>query len=681
MTTAASSHAPLALAAVATAGVLVYAVWAERRRRAELAALQAQLSSWRGQLTALKEQIDVQCKQIAAVWKSHAVVFTVCQYNILASYLGDNKQPWFLYGCPDMNEGLRERITAKFYERGPDGKFCNLGWPKYAIGLLTDEQQRLVEEEHERHFAWEARRERLLQTVRETNSDLISLVELDRYEEFWKPEMEKLGFDSAYRKRPRKASADGCGIFWRRHLFELIDQDHLEFVDRMDPETGRTSKDRCALFVLLRHVHSSERMIFISTHLARNPEDCTQTKMRAKQAAALFQKLTPFAAHHDALDAPVILAGDLNTTNIRQLGNIARAVLELCDQPVHPFVFSAMATRSLPTSVTSTRRMRIDYLLHSTAVQMVDAPNMPALASPIPDDEHPSDHIPLVIKVRIKSELSQLHEMARGWVLMVLADGSSGDYAGPAVPLSSEELDKAFAFFDVDADGLGITEGELAAGMRELSFEQRTPQLLTVLRRELQDAMFSGQLAFKRQADGTWDVLPLQRAAFRRVYVVCFERMKGTFRNEMYEAFSYFDSDRSGTLTHDELLATFRAACPFDLPVADFERIWQQLDSDNDGQITLDEFVDSIIHRQYHANEDQASFSARKAGVSMAVPKGKDTRRDNLRLLASKSRGYEPTLSATSEQPSDKASEKPKPPPVEVQPMSWRGRSSELASP
>ena len=49
-----------------------------------------------------------------------------------------------------------------------------------------------------------------------------------------------------------------------------------------------------------------------------------------------------------------MLAGDLNTTNIRQIGNIARAVLELCDQPVHPFVFSALSTRSMPTSVTQT---------------------------------------------------------------------------------------------------------------------------------------------------------------------------------------------------------------------------------------------------------------------------------------------------------------------------------------
>ena len=58
------------------------------------------------------------------------------------------------------------------------------------IGLLTDEEQRLVVECNERYFAWEARREKLLQTVRDTDADLISLVELDMYDEYWKPRLE-----------------------------------------------------------------------------------------------------------------------------------------------------------------------------------------------------------------------------------------------------------------------------------------------------------------------------------------------------------------------------------------------------------------------------------------------------------------------------------------------------------
>ena len=43
------------------------------------------------------------------------------------------------------------------------------------------------------------------------------------------------------------------------------------------------------------------------------------------------------------------------------------------------------ATRSTPTSVTSTRRMRIDYLLHSSQVAMDDTARMPLLTTPIPE--------------------------------------------------------------------------------------------------------------------------------------------------------------------------------------------------------------------------------------------------------------------------------------------------------
>ena len=48
-------------------------------------------------------------------------------------------------------------------------------------------------------------------------------------------------------------------------------------------------------------------IFFVSTHLARNPEDPGQTRTRAKQAAQLFQCLAKIAAKFDAVDAPVVL--------------------------------------------------------------------------------------------------------------------------------------------------------------------------------------------------------------------------------------------------------------------------------------------------------------------------------------------------------------------------------------
>ena len=276
-----ADHTPVVVAAAAAVAV-------------GLVVLGRNVGLWRRDEKSLRESVrelqekvhELQAEQ-QALWASQSVVFTVAQYNILASYLGDNRQPWFLYGLPAgaLPDSRREAIMTKFYEKDQQGQFVNVGWPNYVTGLLSDEEQRQIEAYNERYFVWEVRRAKLLDTVLGTGADLISLVELDLYESFWQPSMHKYGYDSVYRKRPRASSRDGCGIFWRRKLFTLEADDHLDFVDRQCQETGAQSKDRCALFVLLRHVHSGERILFISTHLARNPECPTQTKMRAKQVA------------------------------------------------------------------------------------------------------------------------------------------------------------------------------------------------------------------------------------------------------------------------------------------------------------------------------------------------------------------------------------------------------------
>ena len=263
--------------------------------------------SLRERVHELQERVSELLTEQQALWASQSVIFTVAQYNILASYLGDNRQPWFLYGLPAgaMPDSRREAIMTKFYERDQQGKLVNVGWPNFVRGLLSDEEQRQIEACNERYFVWDVRRTKLLDTVLGTGADLISLVELDLYESFWQPNMHTHGYDSVYRKRPRATSRDGCGIFWRRKLFTLEAQDHLDFVDRHDSETGQTSKDRCALFVLLRHVHSGERVLFISTHLARNPEDFAQTKMRAKQAQVACKAGRPAARPPEPAAAPI----------------------------------------------------------------------------------------------------------------------------------------------------------------------------------------------------------------------------------------------------------------------------------------------------------------------------------------------------------------------------------------
>ena len=107
-----------------------------------VADLTASLASANGRTAALEAELielEAHCSELSPR-------FSLAQYNILASYLGRNTEPWFLYGA-DVDAERRGAILKKFYERDSDGKIKNAGWPAYVKGLLTAEEIARVEEE------------------------------------------------------------------------------------------------------------------------------------------------------------------------------------------------------------------------------------------------------------------------------------------------------------------------------------------------------------------------------------------------------------------------------------------------------------------------------------------------------------------------------------------------------
>eukprot|EP00900_Chrysochromulina_parva_P007715 jgi/Chrpa1/16945/Chrysochromulina_OHIO_Genome00020550-RA len=68
--------------------------------------LQQQVVRLQTQVLRQQEEIDV-LRGKGGARAAHE--FVVAQYNILAGYLGDNTQPWFLYGL-DLSSERREAI-------------------------------------------------------------------------------------------------------------------------------------------------------------------------------------------------------------------------------------------------------------------------------------------------------------------------------------------------------------------------------------------------------------------------------------------------------------------------------------------------------------------------------------------------------------------------------------------
>mmetsp|Transcript_1728 Transcript_1728/g.4252 ORF Transcript_1728/g.4252 Transcript_1728/m.4252 type:complete len:539 (-) Transcript_1728:31-1647(-) len=360
-----------------------------------------------------------------------AVRFSVAQYNLLADYLGSNTEPWFLYGVQGLDGArahLRAEMLRRLYSKDAAGQYVyTTKWPYIAQGLLTEQEITAVDAIDRQHFLWERRRERIMQEVRAMSADIVSLVELDHYDDWAEPLMAAEGYDSRFHKRPRPTSRDGCGLFWRRSKFDLVKVDHMDFVDSFKDNCGKREphRDRCALLALLKlkgAEHSADwysgHILVVSTHLARNPESEVQDKLRANQVRQLLVRLTRFEQLHpgEMRDTPIVLAGDMNATNFEHLWATAGALaLDFAgNREKHTYARFAnnrtyqmlIGWSDVPTgltSITTERTVRIDALMYKPKqLEVVRVMPQPVVVGPIPDERHPSDHLPICATFRVR---------------------------------------------------------------------------------------------------------------------------------------------------------------------------------------------------------------------------------------------------------------------------------------
>lgn len=185
---------------------------------------------------------------------------------------------------------------------------------------------------------WSYRRMNLINEIVSYRPDIVCLQEVqsDHYENFFKPEMSKYGYDSVYKKKTSEVYAggnmviDGCGTFFRRDRFSIIKKYDVEFnkaalslsealnaTSQKKAALNRLLKDNVALIVVLEALDppdpaaaaagKRQLLCVANTHIHANSE---LKDVKLWQVHTLLKGLEKIAA---SANIPMLVSGDFNS--------------------------------------------------------------------------------------------------------------------------------------------------------------------------------------------------------------------------------------------------------------------------------------------------------------------------------------------------------------------------------
>ncbi|TNV78978.1 hypothetical protein FGO68_gene13172 [Halteria grandinella] len=160
---------------------------------------------------------------------------------------------------------------------------------------------------------------RILQEIKDSNSDIICLQEVDHMDDFYKPQLEKLGYDLHHAYRREK---DAVVVGFKRDLYEIMTKDIVDYNDLVKVYEAKTnhpnldSRDMLchnkAIICLLKHIETGSHLIVASSHLYWDPK---YDYVKYAQTAYLLKRLALFKAKNASIaqDPAIVVCGDFNS--------------------------------------------------------------------------------------------------------------------------------------------------------------------------------------------------------------------------------------------------------------------------------------------------------------------------------------------------------------------------------
>jgi len=151
--------------------------------------------------------------------------------------------------------------------------------------------------------------------------DLLCVEEIDRFYDFFQPALSRFGYQGIFQPKPKAPGvklgwySDGCAIFFKKDVFELISYDQKEF----------RKGTQIYIVATLKHLESGRMVVVGVTHLKAGQRDENEL-VREKQAQEFLEEVEKAAIRvhsmedeeislsnmKETLSTPILLVGDFN---------------------------------------------------------------------------------------------------------------------------------------------------------------------------------------------------------------------------------------------------------------------------------------------------------------------------------------------------------------------------------
>ena len=157
--------------------------------------------------------------------------------------------------------------------------------------ILADSLAHSFPQVNPSYLTWEYRVERMLLEIQKFSPDIIGLQENDHYEDYFEPELSKLGYTGMFEKKTGWHK-DGLSISWKTDKFTKVSQDLCKFPGNQ--------------FALIVQLDSElGRICVITTHLKARKE---YDSIRCEQVSSLLNYI-----QQNLQELPIIICGDFNS--------------------------------------------------------------------------------------------------------------------------------------------------------------------------------------------------------------------------------------------------------------------------------------------------------------------------------------------------------------------------------